>query len=391
MTGDDSLPALLSRLLVAFTIEFDNEFEHHMPHKTALFGAGGPEPLLPSSGESIGRPWLASMAMWANGMRYVRAGGVPLRSVDGLGANLAGLERWGYIVVRPPAAHGAPRANWVVRPTRAGRFAQEVWGRLEGAIERRWEQRFGADLVSELRESLAGVAGSAGSAGSAGVAGALPLYLPMVGYADGMRTAFVSPADEQLAGVRPGLPALIARALLLVTLAYERRSRLSLPVCADILPAIGAQGARIRDLPLRSGVSREAVSAATKFLQRQGYATIGPDAASGRGQTVALTGRGAAELEAHGRRMDAIEDGWAERRGVAEVGRLRECARAFAERRAEGQPGRTALSLGLKPYSDGWRAQRRYMPQTDAFLADPWTALPSHPMVLHRGGFPDGS
>ena len=29
------LPALLSRALVAFTIEFDNEFERRMPHRTS--------------------------------------------------------------------------------------------------------------------------------------------------------------------------------------------------------------------------------------------------------------------------------------------------------------------------------------------------------------------
>ncbi len=53
--------------------------------------------------------------------------------------------------------------------------------------------------------------------------------------------------------------------------------------------------------------------------------------------------------------------------------------------------GAAVLSLGLRPYPDGWRAQRRYKPQADAVLADPWTALPAYPMVLHRGGYPDGS
>jgi hypothetical protein len=34
----DSLFALLSQALVAFTIEFDNEFEHRSPHATTDFG-----------------------------------------------------------------------------------------------------------------------------------------------------------------------------------------------------------------------------------------------------------------------------------------------------------------------------------------------------------------
>jgi hypothetical protein len=38
MISDGVLAPLLSRLLIAFTIEFDNEFEHHMPHRTQLLG-----------------------------------------------------------------------------------------------------------------------------------------------------------------------------------------------------------------------------------------------------------------------------------------------------------------------------------------------------------------
>jgi hypothetical protein len=373
------LPTFLSRLLVAYTIEFDNEFEQHMPHTTALFGAGGPAPRVSSSGTEMGRPWLASLAMWANGMRYVPPDGVPLASLDGLGANLAGLQRWRYL-----RADGG-----TVRPTRAGRFAQAVWERLEGAIERRWERRFGADLVAELRASLLAVAEHRQARRPDGER-ALPLYLPVVGH--GMRTTFVSPTDEQLAlagaadAAGLGLSALLSRALLLVTLAYERRAPLALPIGADIVPTIGTQGgAAMRELPLRSGVSKEAVSVATKFLERHGYATIGAVPS----RAIALTERGGAELDAYQRRIPAIEDAWAERRGAAEVARLRACVLAFAERRAED--GRAALALGLEPYPDGWRAQRRYRRQTDAFVADPWTALPRHPMVLHRGGFPDGS
>jgi hypothetical protein len=33
------LPALLSQVLVAFTIDFDNEFEHQVPHRTTNHGS----------------------------------------------------------------------------------------------------------------------------------------------------------------------------------------------------------------------------------------------------------------------------------------------------------------------------------------------------------------
>ena len=49
------------------------------------------------------------------------------------------------------------------------------------------------------------------------------------------------------------------------------------------------------------------------------------------------------------------------------------------------------LADGLRPHPDGWRATKRYLAHTEAMLADPRGALPAYPMVLHRGGWPDGS
>jgi hypothetical protein len=49
------LTALLSQTLVAYTVEFDNEFEHRMPHRTTI-----------SAASAGGGPWLVSMVMWFN-------------------------------------------------------------------------------------------------------------------------------------------------------------------------------------------------------------------------------------------------------------------------------------------------------------------------------------
>ncbi len=91
MTADDlPLPTLLSRLLIAFTIEFDNEAEHRLEHRTTRGADGG-----------TGRgPWLVSQAMWANFMQYVPGDEAPLHEVDDLAriTNLAGLQRWGAVV-----------------------------------------------------------------------------------------------------------------------------------------------------------------------------------------------------------------------------------------------------------------------------------------------------
>ena len=148
---DPGLPltTLLSQALLAFTIEFDNEFEHLMPHRTA----SGPSIRLGDG------PWLVSGAMWWNFMQYVPADGVPLREVEVPAriANLAGLERWRYIVVGHDPADSRPRlprAEWTVRPTPGGLRAQEVWRPLTDVIEGRWEARFGRDEVDGLRAAL---------------------------------------------------------------------------------------------------------------------------------------------------------------------------------------------------------------------------------------------
>ena len=92
------LSALLSQALVAFTIEFDNEAEHRLPHRTASHGASGP-------GDGVPAPWLVSLAMWENCMRYVTDEPITV----------------GDLEVRPlhPGVTGAIRAS--LEPLAAGR------------------------------------------------------------------------------------------------------------------------------------------------------------------------------------------------------------------------------------------------------------------------------
>ena len=78
MTADPAgerlpLTALLSQVLVAFTIEFDNEFEHQMPHRTTRHGS--------TAGAGRRGPWLVSMVMWSNCMQYVPDEGIAVREL----------------------------------------------------------------------------------------------------------------------------------------------------------------------------------------------------------------------------------------------------------------------------------------------------------------------
>lgn len=372
------LPSLLSQVLVAFTIEFDNEFERQMPHRTTNFR--------PVAGPRKG-PWLVSLVMWSNLMRCVSESGITVAELQRLTRierlSLAGMERWGYIVVEPgPATNsaksfrrvsGPPRRDWVVRPTANGRRAQAVWRPLFDVIEERWQARFGENEISELRELLSSIVSQFDFA--------LPEYLPVLGY--GLNTDILrddgKTSGSQERGVAPhsNLSALLSKVLLTFTIEFERESDLSLAICANVIRLLGSAGIPVRDLPLLSGVSKEAIMVAIGFLEKRRYVILELDQAAIRTKLARLTPKGQAAQDAYRNRLAVIEEGWEARFGNNEVRNLRESLQRFV-----GKPGSQAspLFLGLESYPEGWRAS----------VPKPGT-LPHHPMVLHRGGYPDGS
>jgi hypothetical protein len=78
-----------------------------------------------------------------------------------------------------------------------------------------------------------------------------------------------------------------------------------------------------------------------------------------------------------------LEATWSDRFGADQVRHLRS-----GLDRVLGHPD---LALGLRPYSGGWRASKPYLAHTEALLESPRPVLPHYPLVLHRGGWPDGS
>ena len=125
------LSALLSQALVAFTIEFDNEAEHRLPHRTTSHGSSGP-------GDGDPAPWLVSLAMWENCMRYVTGEPITVGDLEArarTGTNLDGMRRWGYITIDGTARkvhNGRPGPGAVLRATAAGLRAREIWRPLPG-------------------------------------------------------------------------------------------------------------------------------------------------------------------------------------------------------------------------------------------------------------------
>ena len=363
------LSALLSQVLVAFTIEFDNESDRRIQHWTTRHG---------STGGSRKGVWLVSLVMFSNCMRFVGEEGVRVGELEKLArtqTNLNGMERWKYVTVEPDPADSRrkpPHSDWVIRATAKGRQAQEAWRPLFGEIEKRWEERFGKKEIGELRESLAGIVGK--------IDLELPDCLPILRYGLFSRerdyerrtpTAREGGSDSRLT-----LSALLSKVLLAFAIEYESESRLSLAISANVVRVLGEKGVRLRDIPLLSGVSKEAISMAMGILRKADMVVVGPDP-TGRGKVVRLSVKGREAQDAYHQRVGEIEERWKVEFGRGAVRKVRESLeRLVGDAAPQGSP----LFRGLVPYPDGWRATVR-KPE----------ALPHYPMVLHRGGYPDGS
>ena len=367
--GSLPLPALLSHALVAFTIEFDNEAEHRLPHHTTDHGA---------SGHGGGDPttWLVSLVMWENCLRHVTDEPITVGELETrarTGTNLDGMRRWGYITIDGTARKvhkGRPGPDAVLRATAAGLRAREVWLPLPGLIEQRWRERFGAGRVDRLRDALVAMVGQLNPG--------LPDCLPILGAA--LLSRGPDPALPPAGQVDPaGLPlsALLSRVLLSFALEYERESWLSLAISANVLRVLAADGTRRRDLPPRTGTSKEAVGWALGILIRGHLAAEEPDPAASRGKIARFTSRGLNAQRLYREFLGTIEQRWRERFTGGAIGALRTPLEALATAPG-GEP--PPLFGGLEPYPDNWRASVR-RPAT----------LPHYPMVLHRGGYPDGS
>lgn len=360
------LSTLLSQALVALTIEFDNEFEHRMPHRTTRASQ--------AAGWSDGL-WLISMAMWCNCLRFVGEEWMPVAEMDRLArteTNLDGMRRWHYIDVEPHADDrrvNPPRRDLLVRATPRGIRAQEVLRPLGDIVEDRWRDRFGTAALDQLRASLAALVSQLDSE--------LPDCMPILHHELVTRgpSAAATPAGAEASALP--LAALLARPLVAFALDFERELVLSLAIVADVLRVLGDTGVRVRDLPKLSGVSKEAISMATGFLEKRRYAIAEPDPTASRGQVVRLTAKGRMAQMTSQELLERFDERWLTRFGADTIGDVRGALEAIV---VDPKGGKSPLFAGLEPYPDGWRAA---MPRPET--------LPYFPMVLHRGGYPDGS
>ena len=112
---------------------------------------------------------------------------------------------------------------------------------------------------------------------------------------------------------------------------------------------------------------------ATGFLERSSYAQVGPDPTRPRSRSIRLTQKGKSSFRRYEEIIAGTESGWRQSVGSDLVDTLRQSVGELVD-------DHDRLFEGMEPYPDGWRSKVR-----------PPKVLPQYPMVLHRGGYPDGS
>jgi len=378
------LSALLSQVLVAYTVEFDNEFERSMGE------AGYPGATL-------------SITVWYGLMRFLSEGAVRVADLEAravaamqpVNFQLGCLERWRFVTLQPYAADFRPirrvmhhrarrelrdgwgsgrgiRNEWIVRATPKGQKAIAIWPGLFGEIERRWQDRFGPQVISGLREALVGIVQQLNSSLPAA---ATPDKLP--------------------------IPALLSRLLFAFTREFDRESQVPLWLCANTLRVLGEQPIAEREIPRLTGASPETSGIG---WQLKPFVVMEAHPKAVRGKALRLNARGLAAQAQYGRLVEKIEKDWEAKFGVEKVREARERLEGlFTLRDQDGslliaqgmippegvkRAGTLTPSLGARePGVAARKRMRDLVAQTEEFRRDPANALPHYPLWDMNRGF----
>ncbi len=352
MAGDLPLTSMLSQVLIALTIEIDNEFEQRVPHFTTDHG--------PRPWRGV---WLASYATYANFLRFVGDDGIRMGDLAAAAGFLPpvhpwyhGMRRWGYVNYTPDIAGASPKkkdVDAIVRCIPPGKAARDGWAAAEDEMQPRWSER----KLGKLQAALIPVVET--------IERPLPEYLPLVGFDR------CTPVLEQPVSRPPmelNLLGLLSQCLLAMTYDFEERSETTLGTFAGLLEPLTDEPVLVRDLYEITGVAKKEWGSAAGQLEKAGLAVVGP-MPGGKAKSIRLSPEGVARKAESERLRSNVEAKWA-----------KQCGISLEKLRTELDQVVGDAWSWTDPYPDGWRSKTK-LPRR----------LAHHPIVSHRGGFPDGS
>lgn len=374
------LSSVISQVLVAYSVEFDNEFELQMDRR------GFPGSRL-------------SLVIWARLIRFIPEDGITVdelraqssRAIAQVKHELGCLERWGFIGLHDQlTAEGASmsshrpavgrerrkgwgsgraiRGDWTACLTGKGLTAWKVWPPLFAEIDGRWEARFGKQHIGRIRQLLEAL---------------------------GQQVK----GDSKWKGGLP-LPGLLSQALNAFAKEFDRRSIVPLWLCANAIRVLGKAPMSVADLPRLTGSSPETCGIG---WQLKPFVVVESDAKRGRGKLARLSARGLEAQRDYHRVVREIEAEWAAQLGEAQFQQLHGLLNAMFAAPAGKQPpialglvpppgvaraGAPAPSLGRRAVGPAARQRMRDMiAQTESFIRDPAQALPHYPLWDMNRGF----
>ena len=377
------LSALLSQVLVAYTVELDNGFELRMVR------AGFPGARL-------------SLVLWLNVLRLLPSEGLTFRDLadryvgppDSLKIQLGYLERWWVIEM----SSGNPtsrqkRDGWgsgrgitrstTIQLTTIGKKAVEIWPVLLSEIEDRWRKRFEKEEIHRISKSLQKIVQSSEVE--------LPLGLSSILDLD-EREYKPRPAKKEapLAFVM-----LVSQVLFLFAGEFQKRSRLPLLICANMIRVLGENPVRLGDLPRLTGGSAETSDVGWRLKP---FVILENDPAGKRGKVIRLSERGARAQDAYYQTTRDIEKDWAEKFGADNIRGLRsnlekllarkEFSLGLVPPKGVARGGTPTPALGRRDV--GVAAKQRMhdlVEQTQRFIEAPRESLPHYPMWDFNRGF----
>jgi hypothetical protein len=385
--------ALVSQILVAFSLELDNEFERQMTESG--YAASG-----------------LSWSIWTNVMKFVGEGirveelsaQTPLKDTHHI---LGCLERWRVIVLEPAANDDRPvqktlhrqtsrelrpgwgsgrgiRKEWFIRPTTKGQTAIQLWPGVFESMEKRWRARFGETAIEDLRAKLATIVKEAN---------------PPPATSGGEEEDERFPASATREAENVSTLTLLSWVLLAYAMEFRADSSLSLGLCANVIRVLSEKPIPSTEVVRLTGASPEtcAIGWRLKHFVREER-----DPNARRGTTVRLNPRGLETQARYRKSVEKIEANWQEQFGDT-TRSLRATLEGFFEAQDGAQPklvqgllppegvarsGFTKPSLGrLTVSATSKRRSREMTDQTNQYIKNPAQALPWFPLWDMNRGF----